>query len=356
MNAVLQELVHAALITSLVFVMMALVELATVLTHGRVTTAIRGRPFRQYLLASFLGVTPGCAGVYLVDSMYSRGALSIGAVTAALLATAGDEAFLMLAMIPATSAVLLPLLFLIGLIGGWLSDLALPRLGLVRSDPCLMAELHEEDLAAPKRPQRWWPPRIRRTAPLQRTVLVVILLVLVVGLLGGFQLHHDIHGIAAAGHQGRADVETILFAAVGILGILLVVFAPGHYVKEHLWRHLALHHAPRIFAWTAGTLVAVHLLATSTSLATVVAGRGPWLLIGAALIGLIPQSGPHLIVVTLFASGSVPFSVLLANSIVQDGHGLLPLLGIAPRDAIVAKAANLVIGLALGAALMAMGG
>jgi len=45
----------------------------------------------------------------------------------------------------------------------------------------------------------------------------------------------------------------------------------------------------------------------------------------AVVIGIIPESGPHLIFVTLFAQGSIPFSILLASSIVQDGHGMLSL-------------------------------
>ncbi len=55
--------------------------------------------------------------------------------------------------------------------------------------------------------------------------------------------------------------------------------------------------------------------------------------------------------VTLFSQGVVPFSVLLVNSIVQDGHGTLPLLSHSPRDVLLIKASNLVLGLALGAIL-----
>ena len=70
------------------------------------------------------------------------------------------------------------------------------------------------------------------------------------------------------------------------------------------------------------------------------------MLVGAAALGLIPESGPQLIVVMLFAAGSVPLSILLANSIVQDGHGMLPLLAHSWRDFLKVKAINLVAGLA----------
>ena len=68
----------------------------------------------------------------------------------------------------------------------------------------------------------------------------------------------------------------------------------------------------------------------------------------AALIGLIPESGPHIIFISLFAAGILPFAVLLTNSIVQDGHGAIPLLAESGKSFIVAKLVNVVIGLIVG--------
>lgn len=357
MNAVLQELLHAAQITSLVFVMMAVVELLSVVTHGRLAGSITGRPCREYLLASFLGATPGCAGVYLVDSMYARGALSLGAVTSALLATAGDEAFLMLAMIPREALFLIAGLFLVGVGGGWLTEVVLERLGLARSAPCALVDLHDEDLPSAPSLHRWLPLRFHLQPVVPRLVVATALVALLALLATGFTAHHhDLHAAAGeAVHPGAGVAESWIFGLVALLGLALVFLAPGHWLEEHMWHHLALHHIPRIFAWTAGALVGVQLLLSRFDVAPLLEGHGAWVLLGAALLGLIPISGPHLVVLTLFISGHVPLSVLVANSIVQDGHGLLPLLGISPRDALVAKAANLLIGLAVGFAMYAAG-
>jgi len=65
-------------------------------------------------------------------------------------------------------------------------------------------------------------------------------------------------------------------------------------------------------------------------------------------VGIIPESGPHLVFVTLFSQGTIPFAILLANSIVQDGHGTLPLLAVSARAFIWLKVVNIVIGLVLG--------
>ena len=68
----------------------------------------------------------------------------------------------------------------------------------------------------------------------------------------------------------------------------------------------------------------------------------------ATAIGIIPESGPHLIFVTLFAQGVLPFYVLLVNSIVQDGHSALPLLAESKMSFAKAKLINIAVGLIVG--------
>jgi hypothetical protein len=72
----------------------------------------------------------------------------------------------------------------------------------------------------------------------------------------------------------------------------------------------------------------------------------------ASLIGIIPESGPHMIFVTLFAAGVVPFPVLLASSISQDGHASIPLLAESRRSFVYAKAINVIIAVAAGLVAM----
>ena len=60
--------------------------------------------------------------------------------------------------------------------------------------------------------------------------------------------------------------------------------------------------------------------------------------------------------VSLFAiTAFIPFSVLLTSSIVQDGHGMLPLLSYTMRDSILIKIFNLLFGLGIGAFLFILG-
>ena len=72
----------------------------------------------------------------------------------------------------------------------------------------------------------------------------------------------------------------------------------------------------------------------------------------AVLIGCIPQSGPHLVFVTMFAAGYIPLPVLLANTISQEGHAGLPLLAESKSAFVKAKAIKIVLALVIGYAAM----
>jgi hypothetical protein len=84
--------------------------------------------------------------------------------------------------------------------------------------------------------------------------------------------------------------------------------------------------------------------------------NNPYLiLLAAVLIGIIPESGPHLVFVTLFSQQLIPFSILLASSIVQDGHGMLPVLAESRKDFFLIKGISVLIGLVIGTILLFLG-
>ena len=100
---------------------------------------------------------------------------------------------------------------------------------------------------------------------------------------------------------------------VTTLALALVWAAPDHFLEEHLWRHVFVRRLPALFLWTTGALAATELLSSRLSLQSL-PESGEWLLLGVAcLVGLLPESGPHLVFVTPYAQGSLPLSVLLAT-------------------------------------------
>ncbi|MBX2990256.1 MAG: arsenic efflux protein [Bacteroidetes bacterium] len=128
-----------------------------------------------------------------------------------------------------------------------------------------------------------------------------------------------------------------------------------HYIKEHVWDHIIRRHLWKTALWTFGALLVVEIGLKQWNLEALASEYALWLLFLGALIGLIPESGPHLIFVTMFANGLIPFSVLFTSSFVQDGHGMLPMLSYSVRDSMLIKAFNIVFGVTIGLGFYAFG-
>jgi hypothetical protein len=128
-----------------------------------------------------------------------------------------------------------------------------------------------------------------------------------------------------------------------------------HYFKDHILAHIIKGHLVKTFLWTFGALLVVEFGMSFVDLKSITSNYTFLLLILGALIGIIPESGPHLIFVMLFAKGLVPFSVLFTSTIVQDGHGMLPMLSYSVKDSLRIKLFNLVFGLTSGAIIYLLG-
>jgi hypothetical protein len=129
----------------------------------------------------------------------------------------------------------------------------------------------------------------------------------------------------------------------------------AHYVKVHVYGHIVKKHLWKTALWTFGALAIVELGLQYLHLEEFSSQYKIAFLFLGALVGLIPESGPHMLFVTLYAQGLIPFSVLLASSVVQDGHGMLPLLSFSLKDSLKIKLFNLGFGLTIGLLLFAVG-
>lgn len=152
--------------------------------------------------------------------------------------------------------------------------------------------------------------------------------------------------------------ETIMFVLAALVLLVILFRVNGHFVDEHLWNHVVKKHFFKVFLWTFGALLVLGLLFHFFDIESWIDSHKYallYLLIIALLIGIIPESGPHYVIILLFLNGVVPFSILLANSIVQDGHGGLPLLAETKRGFLLVKGINLLVGLVVGLAGFFMG-
>ena len=106
-----------------------------------------------------------------------------------------------------------------------------------------------------------------------------------------------------------------------------------HFLKEHVYGHILMKHIPKLFLWIFVPLTLVEFLIQNFDFASLISGMPVLtLIVFAALVGIVPESGPHMIFLILYSKGLIPFSVLLVSTLSQDGHGLLPLLSHTIKD------------------------
>jgi hypothetical protein len=327
-------------VTAFVAVMMIAVEYLNVLTRGAWPETLAGSKWKQYLVAVVLGATPGCLGAFAVVALYTHRMVSFGALVACMIATSGDESFVMFALFPGKALILTLALALVGLVSGMLTDL-LGRGYPVDSTASHGFTLHEEEACRGL-------PLGSIIQQLRNPSAARMILCAAIGLFGL---------ALVAGAIGPASWNWLRWTLllVGGFALFIVLTVPDHFLGEHLWRHVAVQHVPRIFAWTLGAMIVVAVVRRLDPAGSFV-GENRWVVLGiASLLGIIPESGPHLLFVTLYSEGVVALGILAASSIVQDGHGMLPLLAFSRRQFIEVKVINLAVGLLLGAILLLSG-
>jgi hypothetical protein len=278
MEIFISVIAESVKVTLFVLVMMIVVDFINVRTKGKLESLLQqGKKWKQYFIASMLGASPGCFGSFAGVSLYIHGMISFGALTGLMLATAGDEQFIMLAMFPDTALLLFGILFLLGIVTGFITDYFMKKFKVRTCTDCEIRQYHP-------------------------------------------------------GERGYK-----------------------HYLKDHIWTHIIKKHLLRIFLWTFGTLLVIEYSLTLFNIEGIIPDYMYLILILSAVIGIIPESGPHLIFVMMFAKGIIPFSVLFTSSVVQDGHGMLPMLSYSVKDSLKIKLFNIVFGILTGTIIFLSG-
>ena len=343
MLSVLTEALRSSiLISGLVVVMMMLIESFNVESDGRIFRGLQKSGFAQVVVSALLGSVPGCVGGFAAVSLYTHRMLSFGALVAMMVATAGDESFMMLALFPGKAAWLFLILFAIAVVTGLVID----RTGKGgRPLPTRLEdtyELHDDDCHEHDHGEER---HGKRHLGFKRTLMFIGVAVFLAALVSGLleEEEPETEGLALF----REEWLFWLFGVLGLVILAALIFASDHFVEEHLWDHIVRRHLPSIFAWTFGVIFVIGTLFRFIDLEAWISDNKALMILLAIAVGLIPQSGPHLVFVTLFASGVIPFPVLLANSIVQDGHASLPLLADGKSAFLKAKAIKVGIALAV---------
>lgn len=338
---------------ALAFVMLLWADYLNTLTHGRASEHLKKHPTHQYFSGTLLGGLPGCFGSFINVSLYTHRLYSFGALLAGMIASTGDEGFFMLALFPQKALMLFAFLAILGFSIGWIFDKLFPDFEK-RSPLFHELPMHGEDNGHSHHHNENKSGLAVSTKTL-RLILSAVMLGLFTALILGWIHHPEFvsHAHPESDHHERGETWFTAFALISSLWIFLKT--SDHYLEEHIWSHIIRHHLPKFAMWTAGTLLILKVGGQFVGLHSWLS-QNPWqTLVFALFIGLLPVSGPHLTFAILFSQGSIPFSILLANSIVQEGHGILPLLPYPKRDVIVIKVIKLALGLFIGGLALAYG-
>ena len=389
MHLFIDILRNSILITGLVVVMMMMIESLNIESRGLIFKGLSKTRIGQVVIGALLGSIPGCMGGFATVSLYTHRMFSFGALIAMMIASSGDEAFIMLAMIPEQALVLFAVMLVIAVVVGVLVDVLGKRFRFPVQSECNDGYVVHSKEVAPEGGIKECHNHCDTDGKERHSarhfdwkrIAMIIGLAIFIAVLGGGQLEHSHGPHETAGHElhnchehhdgghechhthteeGTARLTNLLdekwmhiiFAGLSVLVLLVLIFASDHFVQEHLWEHIVKKHLPVIFAWTFGVLLVLGIGLQYIEIDHWISDNTALMILLATLIGIIPESGPHMIFVTLFAAGVVPFPVLLASSISQDGHASIPLLAESRKSFLWAKVINCIVALAAGFAAM----
>ncbi|EMA45710.1 hypothetical protein C448_06935 [Halococcus morrhuae DSM 1307] len=358
---------------------------------GRLTTWLQENERAQPLTGALLGLTPGCGGAIIAMPLYIRGTVSFGTVVAALAATAGDSAFIILALAPEAALYAYGMAFVAAVLFGYAIDIfglgvgyvdnAVERIGRPMTDggfaTTSVAEGgpsiadydgpdghdhdhdhdHGDDLPS-------YLPHSRLLERVSHAIHVLWWIVLAGALVAGV-----LYLAKGAQEPAWAVAATYdgLFTITGLVGTTLsfyLYFVGRHYIGEgetgrvrdsfeslyNTFQHAAMETA-MVTVWViAGYLLYEYgLLLTGVEIQALAAAAGIFAPIAGAVLGLIPGCAAHIVFAQLYAlEEAIPFSALVANAISQDGDALFPLMAIDLKAAIIATIYTTIPGVIVG--------
>ncbi|MDR1416534.1 MAG: putative manganese transporter [Prevotellaceae bacterium] len=339
-HTIIHILQNTALITCLVMTMLLLIEYVNVATRARGLVRLKKSKVGQLLASALLGMVPGCIGGFATVALFTHGVVNFGALVAAMVAGMGDEAFVMYASFPLQALALQGILLALALAAGGLTNL------LVKQVPAPFAHnhlaIHPVDEHRHHRKEGAagsgsWRSNLKNIS-FQRALLVGGIVFFIVATISGMLEHSHWHNTVFSERW-----LNLLFLVAAAAALVIIVRVDEHFLEHHLWGHVIKKHFVKIFLWTLGSLIVIAFLERYIGAQAWMRSNAHYMAVAAILIGLIPASGPHLVFTLMFAQGSLPFSVLLANTIVQEGHAGIPLLAESKRGFFYMKAIKIAI-------------
>ncbi|UPM43123.1 putative manganese transporter [Halocatena salina] len=360
-------------------------------TDGQLIGWLESNRRAQPIVGALLGLTPGCGGAIVVMPLYIRGSVTFGTVVATLIATAGDSAFVILALAPEAALYAYGIGFAVAILSGYAVDRfgfgvdridqAVSQLsptvtdgGTVANGGVVQAETnapagvgsqvhhYPDESCDHGSATRESPFMTKMSQGVLALWWVIAIGALVAGVMYLVRGAPEIPLVANASFAG-------VFTVVGIVGTVLsfyLYFVGRRYIGHGRMEQAsdafdsareALTHAAMETSFVTVWVLAAYLVYEysvvlfSLDIAGVAAAAGLGTPVAGAALGLIPGCGPQIVLATAYSEGSIPFSALTANAISQDGDALFPLIAMDKKAAIIASIYTTVPALLVGVGL-----
>ena len=285
------------------------------------------KPKLEVFLSSLLGALPGCGGAIIVLTQYSRGKASFGSVVAALTATMGDAAFLLIAKEPMIGLLIFFIGFVVGFISGVMVNLIHGK-SFMKMNGCDVIKLNSK------------PSNYKTSKTLDLFWIILIIPGIVFGILSAFQLDLDTF---FSNELIENPITFYGFFAGSLCFIMWIIpiisgfkYNPSTTNEKIIRRTVS--DTNFITGWVILAFLAYELTVHLGNFDLVSLFKSYYVFVPliAIIVGFLPGCGPQILVTTLYLNGIIPLSAQIGNAISNDGDALFPAIALHPKAAIKA--------------------
>ncbi|MGV2871994.1 putative manganese transporter [Colwellia sp. E150_009] len=290
--------------------------------------------FHEVVIASVMGVLPGCGGAIIVITQFVSGQAGFGSVVAVLTATMGDAAFLLFATKPLTGFFVATVCLCVGIMSGIIVSM-IHEPNFLRSS---VKKADDKKIIVPTLIEL--PKPLKVQGMLWKWLLIPCV---IISFLLAAQV--DVTSLL-----GMSDIALQIIGALLSFGLIVlwavtleVTNFESIVAEDKKSRHNKVFQKVAIdtnfvVSWVVVAFLIFELVLLYGDLQVRDLFKNfstisP--LIG-VLIGMIPGCGPQIITTSLYLSGAIPLSTQIGNAISNDGDALFPAIALSPKVALFA--------------------
>lgn len=316
-------------------------------TNGKLLEVMEKSPKYQIIFGTFLGLTPGCGGAIMVVPLFLSKKVSFGTLVATFIATMGDAAFVLLVDKPKIYLYVL----IISAVTAVITGLIIDYFNIGKNLNIKKDNKKEREIDDYKKDNIKAKIFIEKIGP--KIFLLLIFLGFPLGILDLMQTDFE-----------KNIILKLLFS-MGYLGSFFSIFytiIDKKFTKKQCGKQCkssiknSLIHITKettfVITWVFVAFylynLTIYFLGGEEILKNLLLNNGFLIVISAILIGLIPGCGPQILLATLYTTGVIPFSALIANAICNDGDALFPLLALNKKASFFVTIYNVIPALLVG--------